>query len=191
MKALVLNGGRIGDNATDAVCGALAGQIQQRGWQVDRIVCRDTKIASCQGCFSCWIRSPGTCIIPDAGRDVAERAVQCDLLVLLSPLTFGGYSSELKKALDRIISNVSPFLVKIDGQYRHPARYDHAPRLLGLGVARRHNHEGERTFRALLARNGLNLHSPRAAAGVVAVSEGAAAVVERIDALLSELGVTS
>jgi multimeric flavodoxin WrbA len=45
--------------------------------------------------------TPGECVIKDAGCDVARDVSHSDLVILLTPMSFGGYSSELKKAVDR------------------------------------------------------------------------------------------
>jgi AraC-like DNA-binding protein len=42
----------------------------------------------------------GVCVIDDFGLEAARMAVQSDVLIFLSPVTSGGYSSELKKAVD-------------------------------------------------------------------------------------------
>lgn len=72
------------------------------GWEVEPFILHDMEIHH-WGCFGCWVQTPGVCVIDDAGRDVARAVIQSDLAVFLIPVTFGGYSSELKKAVDRLI----------------------------------------------------------------------------------------
>ena len=117
MRAVVLNGARTEDAPEDDTVNLLSevitSELQRSGFEVDNIVLREKRIASCTGCFGCWLRTPGKCLIDDDGRKVAEKAIQSNLLVYLTPVTFGGYSSELKKALDRMAcSNLLPFLKK-------------------------------------------------------------------------------
>ena len=103
MKALLLNGAKVGDAAVDRVGAVLLDELQARGWAVDAFVLRDLAIAPCSGCFGCWTKTPGRCGTDDASQTLARLFVHCDLLALLTPVTFGGYSSELKKAMDRMI----------------------------------------------------------------------------------------
>src|SRR6056297_1460485 len=56
-------------------------------------------IASCQGCFSCWVRDPGICFREDGMNNILKKVVKADLLIFLTPIVFGGYSYHLKKAL--------------------------------------------------------------------------------------------
>ena len=90
-----------------------------------------------------------------------------DLVLYLTPLTFGGYSFELKKALDHSICLVSPFFTRIGGEVHHLARYNRYPAILGVGVNATHQDAQEAIFARLIERNAINLHAP--AHGAVAV----------------------
>src|SRR5690606_3517069 len=109
-------------------------RLVSRGEKVQTWTLRDEKVAYCLGCFECWTKSPGICRIDDAGRAIAASIIAGDLVVYLTPVTFGGYSSALKKAVDRSICLVSPFFTQIDGEVHHQPRYDRYPALLGIGV---------------------------------------------------------
>lgn len=161
MDALVLNGALPGDDELDSVDQLLRRELAAAGWRSDTLVLRDLSIAYCQGCFDCYTRSPGLCKTRDAGRDVAAAVIRSDMVVLLTAITFGGYSSELKKAMDRIAALVSPLFMRIEGEYHHQARYERYPVILGVGMARQDGSpEEERIFQELVARNALNLHAP-------------------------------
>ena len=84
----------------------------------------------------------------------------CDLLVFLTHVTFGGYSSELKKAVDRLIPLLSPFFVKIGREIHHRPRYPRYPPILGVGLLPVPDQEKEKIFRTLVERNAVNYHSP-------------------------------
>ena len=121
MKATLLNGALPGDTFVDAVAAALMETLQAEGRTVTRWTLRDERIAYCLGCFECWTKSPGLCRIDDAGREVPASIIGGDLAVYLTPITFGGYSSALKKAVDRSICLISPFFTRIDGEVHHRA----------------------------------------------------------------------
>jgi hypothetical protein len=191
--ALLLDG-RLGDDATLAlVHDALADGLAAGGWAVDDWTLRDETMAWCSGCFGCWVKTPGVCVHKDAGRDVAARAARADLLVYLTPVTFGGYSSELKKALDHLIPIKLPDLKKTGSDTRHPQRYDHVHDLLVIGAVPP-GERGERqarTFRRLVERNCLNLRPARSASGVLQQGVGAWEVRVEVAALLAEVGVAA
>lgn len=167
MRALILNGALAGDDGLVPIEQALDAALAVRGWTVQRVHLRDRPIAYCQGCFECWTKTPGICKTKDAAAEVTRAIVRSELLVLLTPITFGGYSSELKKALDRSIGLVMPFFARIGGEVHHPARYAHYPDLLAVGVAAESDEDEARIFTALVARNAINLHAPSNTAGIV------------------------
>jgi hypothetical protein len=191
VRAVILNGSRHGDQASAVLHGLVAAELVARGWRVEPFVLRDLDIAYCVSCFGCWERNPGECLVDDAARDVARFIIGSDLVVYLTPVTFGGYSSQLKKAVDRIICLLHPFFIRVRGETHHMARYQRYPRLLGLGVLSRPDVESERLFTTLVARNALNLRAPAHAAGVV--NEGASSTVmrEEVRRLLSGVGVSA
>jgi len=160
VKATILNGALPGDTFVDAVGAALQDILQTEDWAVTPWTLRDEKLAYCLGCFECWTKTPGMCRIDDTGRDVARSVIGSDLAIYLTPITFGGYSSELKKAVDRIICLISPFFKRIDGEVHHRARYDRYPGLLGVGVLPAPHPEQEQIFHTLIGRNAINLHAP-------------------------------
>ncbi len=76
----------------------------------------ERRIGPCMGDFFCWTRSPGECTQDDDNREISRTFVGSDLVVFLTPVIFGGYSSELKRALDHLIPNISPFFVTLGGR---------------------------------------------------------------------------
>src|SRR4030066_175947 len=77
--------------------------LEQLNYQVDLFRLGEIKIADCLGDFKCWVKTPGICTIDDANREIAQAVAQSELLVFITPVTFGGYSSHLKKAVDHLI----------------------------------------------------------------------------------------
>jgi multimeric flavodoxin WrbA len=167
MNAVVLDGFR--DETGQGVLAALRDALSGARFEAEVITLRTKTIAPCLGCFGCWVKTPGECVIDDEGRDVARSLARADLIVYFTPVTFGGVSSELKKALDRMIPNISPFFAKVQGETHHQKRYARPASLVGLGVLPQHDREAEALFKTLVEDNAVNLRSPRTAAGVVAL----------------------
>ena len=160
MKALILNGERENESALGPVQEILTRELSIPGWTAESILLREKEIARCMGCFGCWVKTPGVCVIDDFGREVARMVVGSDLLIFLTPITFGGYSSELKKAVDRFACPMLlPFFTKREGEVHHKARYKSLPDLIVIGIMPRKDGESERIFTKLVERNALNLQS--------------------------------
>lgn len=79
----------------------------------------------CIGCFGCWVKTPGQCVIKDEYADMGKLLSGCKDLVLVSRCTYGGFSPYVKNVLDRsICPYVSPYFVKRNNEFHHKRRYD-------------------------------------------------------------------
>ena len=159
MKAIILDGSGVNDSTGERVRAALMAQLQTQGWEVEHIVLCEKKIGNCAGDFFCWIRTPGVCNVDDDNRAIAEALVNSDLMVYLTPITFGGYASTLKRMVDHQMQNVSPFFAKVAGETHHAKRYEKNPNFLVVGWMEAPDVHSETVFRHLVQRNALNWHS--------------------------------
>jgi len=183
--ACILDGGTRDGSATNEVKQTLAELLTERGWAATDFRLRDLDIAPCRGCFACWVQTPGVCIIDDVAREIARTVAQSDLLVFLAPVTFGGYSSELKRALDRLIPLILPYFRSVGHEVHHVRRYARCPSLLGVGLLMNPSATQERIFQTLIERNAINMHAPRAKASIL--DAGDPNSEERIAAALAEV----
>ena len=190
MKAVILNGARKNDKALASIHEIIVDELTGIGLEVTSYALHKHTIGHCVGCFGCWVKTPGICRFNDDARVIARQFIQSDLSILFSPVTFGGYSAELKKAVDRaLICLVSPFFMKIDGEVHHKPRYVRYPRLMGVGVLPHADKESEKIFKTLVKRNAINLHVPAHIAGVILSDQGAGKSRKHIQSLLTAIGV--
>jgi multimeric flavodoxin WrbA len=189
MRAVVLDGSRQGDQTSRTAREVLEEQLKEKGWKVRSLLLRDMDIRPCDGCYRCWIKHPGLCSGTDQGRMIPGLYITSDLAVFLSPVTFGGYSYQLKKALDRMIPNVLPFFEKFKGEIRHRKRYDAYPKLIAIGVLQKPVQSVEMIFRALVDRNAINFYAPAHAAGFVYGTEDRDTIRLGVRTILSRVGV--
>ena len=161
MKAVLLNSSSQDDVTGLRTAIALTAQLQSEGWEVESFTLRDLKIGNCAGDFFCWVRSPGICNTNDDNRLVAAAIASSNLLVYLTQVTFGGYSSTMKRMVDHQIQNVSPFFEKIKGETHHQRRYAAYPDFLCVGWMDNPNTEAEKIFKHLAFRNAINFYAQR------------------------------
>lgn len=159
MKALILNGALKGDKNTSKINEYAEVILKNMGYEVESILLNEKNIGECLGCFGCWIRTPGICVIDDYGRILTEKIIKSDAVIYLTPVVYGGYSSELKKALDRIIPLLLPFFKKVKGEVHHKERYEKYPRAIILGVMSEEDNEMKEIFNSLIKRNSLNWYN--------------------------------
>lgn len=102
------------------------------GWQLQEdwlAVDAKAKAAPCQGCFGCWLRTPGVCVLKDSLQRIGTVIAYSKELILVSRCCYGGLSPEVKRALDRSISQSLPFFTYRGGKLHHILRYHRAPAL--------------------------------------------------------------
>ena len=122
----------------------------------------------CIGCFGCWLKTPGTCIIKDGFENMGQRLSQVSAFILISKATFGSYSSAVKTVLDRSISYVLPFFEIRNGDMHHGERYHNDLTISALFYGDMSDEE-KRTAESLVQANAVNLN---AALGKVHFVEG-------------------
>jgi multimeric flavodoxin WrbA len=189
LQALILDGSFVGDDVSKAAREVIEGELRAEGWNLNSFTLRDMDIAACKGCFKCWTQTPGLCITDDEGKKVIQQFVTSDLAVFLTPVTFGGYSSVLKKALDRVMPVMLPFFEKTKGEVKHKPRYGKHPNLVALGVLPQADAASEKIFRTLVSRNARNFDSPVHAAGIIYTNQNIDAIKSEVKTLLNKAGV--
>lgn len=180
MKATILDASWSNDLRTRAAADAMEAGLSAAGYEVERILARELQVRACTGCFGCWTRTPGECVISDDARGVAERAIASDVFAVVSPISYGSYGSLAKSVLDRMICLVLPHFTMVDGEVHHKRRYARYPVSLALGTLAQPSAEETALFERLVERNSVNLHNPKYAARVVSGDEPAAEAVARL-----------
>ncbi|XCN71219.1 MAG: flavodoxin family protein [Candidatus Electrothrix aestuarii] len=158
-QVVLLDGTRSEDKGLDAILLLLL-EVLHRDENniagVEKFTLRETKIHHCIGCFNCWTRTPGICIHTDRGVDILQAILKSDIVILFTPVVFGGYSSELKKIMDRLLPTTVPFFKKAYGETHHPSRYSKLPRFITIGVCSTVQNNFARCFKILAGRNAAN-----------------------------------
>ena len=112
----------------------------------------------CIGCFGCWLKTPGKCIINDGFEDMGQRLSQVNEFILISKATFGSYSSAVKNVLDRSIAYVLPFFEIRNGEMHHGERYHNHLTISALFYGRMTEPEMQ-TASNLVKANAVNLNA--------------------------------
>jgi multimeric flavodoxin WrbA len=166
MKAVFFKGsppaGR--DPLSNRAAAAVMAKAKALDWEIKAFPLAAMDIQPCRGCFSCWVKTPGRCIIRDDEEQILDATAASNRVIWLTPVTFGGYAPELKKALDRIIPILLPFFTSVHGETHHPLRYPLQRRLLAIGTLKQEDAASAGVFRRLVGRNALNMGDIEASA---------------------------
>ncbi len=113
---------------------------------------------SCIGCFGCWVKTPGRCVIDDALGDLAPALGAADGLDIVSESRFGGYGALVKRALDRSLGYLHPDFRIAEGAMHHRPRYDR-PLSVRIWLYGTSTERERATFMRLAAANAVNLNA--------------------------------
>lgn len=125
MRVLVLNGSPKGERSnTYRLTGAfLEGLRQVQQAEVEVLEVGKLHLLPCRGCFACWSKTPGKCVLQDDMAGVIEKLLAADVLIWSFPLYYFGIPGQLKLLIDRQLPMSLPFMTdNVSGG--HPSRYD-------------------------------------------------------------------
>lgn len=89
-----------------------------------RLINPKGNIKNCIGCFGCWAKTPGECVIKDGYENTGVLMGNCTEMIIISECCYGSVSPFIKNVQDRAISYVQGDFVIRNGEMHHKQRYD-------------------------------------------------------------------
>lgn len=114
------------------------------------------KIANCMGCFACWTKTPGKCIIRDDATKVYPCIAESEQVLYVSRLKYGGYDTVMKTMLERAIPMQQAFIRIHNGETHHVQRTV-VPKQATIIAYGDISDEEKDIFRQLVGRNASNM----------------------------------
>lgn len=115
------------------------------------------KISNCIGCFGCWTKTPGKCVIRDDATKVYPYIAQSDSVIYISHIKYGSYDYIMKNMLERAIPIQQAFIRIHEGETHHLQR-NVIPKdaiIIAYGCT---DKEEQEIFRLLVDRNSKNMN---------------------------------
>src|SRR5471030_606743 len=106
-------------------------------------------IKGCLGCFNCWIKTPGKCIIEDSYTEMPRYILENDTFIIITEIKYGCYTSYVKNIIDRSIGFLLPFFQTVNNEFHHLPRYKKSPKFIVIGYGEDITSDEELTFKAL------------------------------------------
>ena len=117
----------------------------------------ELKISNCVGCFGCWTKTPGKCVIRDDAVKVYPVIAKSDEVIYVSKIKYGCYDTVMKTMLERAIPIQQAFIRLLDGEAHHVQR-DVAMKNAVI-IAYGNIEQGEQEiFKRLIERNAHNMN---------------------------------
>jgi len=102
-KVLILSGSPRKGGNSDILCDQFAKGALEQGNTVEKIRVVEKKIAPCTGCYFCKDNG-GRCAFNDDMGELLQKIIDCDVLVLSSPVYFYSMCAQLKTVIDRTVA---------------------------------------------------------------------------------------
>ncbi|MBI9050322.1 MAG: flavodoxin family protein [Anaerolineaceae bacterium] len=128
-NVVIINGSPSDKNGLNKKANQLHAELINNAITSTQIKLRELRIDHCTGCWSCWNKTPGECILQDDVANCLRQIIHADLLIFAAPLFMGYPSALTKRFMDRMIPLVHPYIEWDRGECHHWARYEKYPRL--------------------------------------------------------------
>jgi len=83
-----------------------------------------SRVSGCTGCFSCWEKTPGKCVIEDDMSGFLPKLIAADVVITSFPLYGCFFPGQLKMFMDRMLPMALPYMDKEAESGGHPLRHD-------------------------------------------------------------------
>lgn len=167
MEALILDGLGNKNEMISKIKPVVQEQLRARGYRDEWIDLTATDIKYCLGCSYCSSRQPGICVINDDLQAIFPQMANCDFLIFLCGISFGGYNSQLKKVVDRYSVLGLPTYTIHHGELHHPLRYSKPNLFMSIGVDKAKSIQQSETFELVSERTAISCFIEKAATVVL------------------------
>ena len=100
-KVLIISASPRKGGNSDILCDRFLAGAQEAGHTVEKVFLRNYKINYCLGCGVC--NSTHVCVQKDDMKDLLEKMVNADVIVLATPVYFYTMDAQLKTFIDRCV----------------------------------------------------------------------------------------
>ena len=128
MKITILNGNPV-SSPFDAYLLQVKNTLEGEGHAVIQLDLRYLLLRYSVGCWGCWVKTPGECVNHDASLEMDRAIINADFVLWTAPLKMGFPSELLKRAIDKHLPLIHPYIELDHGESHHLRRYTHYPRV--------------------------------------------------------------
>lgn len=114
-------------------------------------------IKRCMGCFSCWVKTPGCCVIKDDAHKIYIDLAKSSRVIYISHIINGTYDFEIKKVQERMIPIQQAF-IRLHKNETHHVQRNNKEKDAYIIVYGDTSEKSLKIFKQLVNRNSLNMN---------------------------------
>ena len=122
MNVLVINGSPKTENSNSMKL--TRSFLNGAGYDAEIMHVYQLEIKPCLGCYACWKKTPGQCVIKDDMAKILDKIIAADVIIWSFPLYYFSLPGALKNLIDRQLPLNLPFMSDRNAGGSHPPRYD-------------------------------------------------------------------
>lgn len=161
MKITVFNGSpRHRESNTHFMLKEFLKGVKDAGAKFENIFLVKKEIRPCLGCFDCWFKTPGKCIIKDDMDELLSKFLSSDIVVFATPIYIDNLTGIMKNFMDRLIPVIDNRFERDEiGECRHKKRFEKYPKIVVISNCGYPEQSHFQVLRLLFKRVARNLHS--------------------------------
>lgn len=139
----------LADEAKTQIGNELYHALVSQGAEADYVPLEDVNIKPCVNCGGCSDKTYGRCVVRDDGDWIYPKVVRSDVLILVTPVVFGGYSFKLKRVLDKFGLFMDRRYFVVNGELAKGGMPGRTFRCVAVGISERDDAAESAAFKQL------------------------------------------
>lgn len=138
------------------------------------------KFTNCKGCFNCWFQTPGLCDLKDKTNELNKHMAEANLIIIISKINYGTYSTYVKDILEKSLANLLPFFKGVGNRVQHINRYGKYSKFIVIGYGDKITAHEEKLFKEVVENNAITFKAEGHSTYIIKTEDDIKSVCEEL-----------